>query len=210
MKIIAVNGSPRIDGNTQTALNIMNEIFEKHEIELEILNIGTSLISGCRACDGCAKMQNKKCVIDDRVNSDIEKMESADGIILATPVYFAGVTGTMKSFLDRVFFVSTMNGNLFRHKVGASLAISRRDGGICATDTLDYYLRYSEMFLATSNYWTSAYGAIKGELAKDKEGLQIFRLLAENFVYLLKMRNAVEKNEPTPKRELKIMTNFIR
>lgn len=210
MKVVAINGSPRLDGNTKMALNIMGDVFKNHNIDLEILDIADSVIAGCRACGGCAKMKNKKCVIKDRVNTDIEILEKADGIILASPVYFSGVNGTMKSYLDRLFYVSSSNGNLFRHKVGASLAISRRDGGIPTTDTLDYYLKYSEMLLATSNYWSSGYGALKGQLIKDEEGVQIFKVLAENFAYLLNIKNISSEIVIPPKKEDKIYMNFIR
>ncbi len=210
MKVVAINGSPRANGNTALALEMMGEVFKENNIELEIITIGNDTIKGCQSCGYCAKMKEKKCVINDRVNSDLELLENADGIILASPVYFAGVNGTMKAYLDRLFYVSSSNGNLFRHKVGTSLAIARREGGIPTADTLDYYLKYSEMLLASSNYWNTAYGAGKGEIKNDLEGVQIFQTLAENFTYLLKMREATKSTIIPKEKVKKTYFNFIR
>ncbi len=210
MKVIAINGSPRTNSNTLYALNIMGEVFSRNNIELEILNIAKDEIRGCMACNACGKMQNRTCIINDRVNEDIKKLQDADGIILASPTYFAGVNGTMKSYLDRLFYVCTANGNFFRHKVGGAITISRRDGGMTALDTLNYFLQYSEMLLASSNYWSSGYGRVGGELEKDNEGVQIFRVLAENMVYLLKMREATKDSVIPVPRENKEFCSFIR
>ncbi len=210
MKVVAINGSPRNNSNTLVALNIMGEVFAKNNIELEILNIAKEEIRGCMACNSCGKMQNRTCIIKDRVNEDIKILADADGIILASPTYFAGINGTMKAYLDRLFYVCTANGNFFRHKVGSAITISRRDGGMTALDTLNYFLQYSEMLLASSNYWTSGYGRAGGEVTQDSEGVQIFRVLAENMVYLLKMREAT-KGEVIPEpRENKQFCSFIR
>lgn len=210
MKVVAINGSPRKDGNTEIALNIIQSVFNEYEIDLKILSIGTDTIKGCQACGGCSKMKNKCCVIKDRVNDDIQVLEKADGIILASPVYYSGINGTMKSYLDRVFYVSSSNGNLFRHKVGASIAIARREGGIPTADSLDYYLKYSEMFLASSNYWNTAYGRLKGEVSQDIEGMQIFRVLTHNFAYMLKMKEATKDTINGKEKEVKEPMSFIR
>ena len=121
MKIVIVNGSPRKEGNCETVVKKMSVVFEESGIDVEVLHVGNKKIQGCMACNKCAKLQNNTCSItSDKVNEYIEVMKEADGIILASPVYFAGVAGTMKAFLDRVFYVSAVNGNLFRHKAGAS------------------------------------------------------------------------------------------
>lgn len=210
MKVIGINGSAKTNGNTFSSLNVMGDVFKKNNIEFEILNVADKGIDGCRACGACGKMKNETCIINDRLNTDIQTLKSADGIILASPVYFSGVNGTMKSYLDRLFFVCTSNDNFFRHKVGSAIAVARRDGGIPTVDTLNYYLQYSEMLLASSNYWASGYGLAPGDLAKDVEGVQIFRVLAENMVYLLKMRDFSKDNVIPVNRENKEFLNFIR
>jgi multimeric flavodoxin WrbA len=140
MKVIAINGSPRKEGNTYTALNIVASELNKSGIDLEILHIGHKMIHGCIACGSCAKNKDEKCSIqNDEMNSWIQQVKAADGLILAAPVYFAGIPGTMKSFLDRLFYVSATNGNLFRHKVGAALVALRRTGASSTLDSLYHY-----------------------------------------------------------------------
>jgi multimeric flavodoxin WrbA len=135
-------------------------------------------------------------------------MKNADGIIISSPVYYASIAGTMKSFLDRAFYVAGANGGLFRHKVGAGLAIARRSGEIATYDHLNHYLTIGEMFLASSNYWSSAHGRMPGDVLEDIEGIQIMRILGRNTAFLLK--SIAKNSENLPEKEAKIMTNFIR
>ena len=130
MKVIAINGSPKTNGNTHTALALVGEQLQKEGIEFEIIQVGNKLIRGCMACGACAKNLNEKCIYDDEVNACLQKLKTADGILLGAPVHYAGIAGTMKSFLDRLFYVAGVNGGLFRHKVGASVVAVRRSGGV--------------------------------------------------------------------------------
>lgn len=211
MKVVAFNGSPRANGNTREAIGIMAEELEKSGIEVEVIQVGNKKIRGCLGCMWCVKAQNERCVIaEDEVNDYIQKMKEADGIILSSPVYYAGVAGTMKSFLDRAFFVVGVNGNFLRHRVGTSLAAVRRSGGIPTVDNLDRYINYSEMFVPTSNYWNVAHGLKPGEVSQDNEGVQIIRVLGKNMAWLMKAVELGKKEMPLPEAERKKFTNFIR
>jgi len=210
MHVVAINGSPKAEGNTYLALKVVLDELEKEGITTEIVHVGDKNIHGCLACGGCAKNKNEKCVIQDggEVNETIQKMKKADGIIISSPVYYASIAGTMKSFLDRAFYVAGANGGLFRHKVGAGLAIARRSGEIATYDHLNHYLTIGEMFLASSNYWSSAHGRMPGDVLEDIEGIQIMRILGKNTAFLLK--SIAKNSENLPEKEAKIMTNFVR
>lgn len=209
MKIIAINGSPHKNGNTYTALKTVTEQLEKNGIEVEFLHIGNKTIRGCMACNACFKNQNERCVIDDVVNECVQKMKHSDGFLLGSPVHYSGISGTMKSFLDRVFYLA--NNGIFRHKVGAAVVAVRRSGGVTTFDQLNHYLHYAEMILPTSNYWNVIHGLEADESKQDAEGLQIMRVLGNNMVWLLNLIENGKKNgliEPSP--EDKILTNFVR
>ncbi len=211
MKVIAINGSPHKEGNTFHALNMVGEELIAAGIEFEILHIGNKLIRGCLACGKCAINRDEKCnTTTDDMNIWIQHVKAADGIILGSPVHYAGIAGTMKSFLDRLFFVSSTNGGLFRHKVGAAVAAVRRSGGSSTFDNLNHYLNYSEMILATSSYWNIIHGRIPGEVTQDGEGVQIMRVLGKNMAWLLKMKEATKDILEAPQKEMKVITNFIR
>lgn len=211
MKVIAINGSPKKEGNTFNALNIVGNEISSAGIDFEILHIGNKMIHGCIACGKCAINQDQKCtIITDELNEWIQIIKDADGIILGSPVYYSGIAGTMKCFLDRLFYVSTSNGNLFRHKVGAAVVAVRRSGGSSTIDSLNHYLSYSEMILATSNYWNIIHGRTPGEVNHDTEGVQIMRLLGKNMAWLLKMKEATTNLIEVPIKEKKEITNFIR
>lgn len=208
MKVIAINGSPRGEGNTYHALKLVLEQLEEHDIETEIVHVGNKIIRGCMACGGCAKNKDEQCVINDDVNTIIQKMKSADGIIIGSPVYYASIAGTMKCFLDRAFYTATANGGLFRHKVGASVVVARRSGEVATFDHLNHYFTVGEMFVTPSNYWNVIHGRTPGEVLQDEEGIQIMRVLGKNMAFLL---NAVAQNQDSlPAREEKIVTSFIR
>lgn len=211
MKVIGFNGSARKKGNTYGALCTVFEELEAAGIETEMITVGKEKIQGCKGCYGCVKKQNEGCVItDDPVNDWIQQIKAADGILLGSPVYFSGVAGTMKSFLDRAFFVSTVNGNLFRHKVGAAVAAVRRSGGLPTVDTLNHYINYSEMIMPSSNYWNVAHGMNPGEMAQDDEGKQIMRVLGRNMAWIMKTMDFAKEAVPAPEQVQKTTTNFIR
>jgi len=208
MNVIAINGSPRAEGNTYQAIKIVSDELEKEGISTEIIHIGNKNIRGCVACGGCFENKDEKCLINDEVNDIMQKMKAADGIIIGSPVYYASIAGTMKCFLDRAFYVSGTNGNLFRHKVGASVVAVRRSGEIATYDHLNHYFTISEMFLASSNYWSIIHGRLPGEALQDEEGVQAMRVLGKNMGYLLKQLN--KSPLPLPEKEVKIMTSFVR
>lgn len=208
MNVIAFNGSPKAEGNTYQAIKIVTDELEKEGISTEIIHVGDKKIRGCIACGGCTKNQDEKCVIDDDVNDCIQKIKAADGIIIGSPVYYASMAGTMKCFLDRVFYVSGANGNLYRHKVGASVIAVRRSGEVATFDHLNHYFTISEMFVPGSNYWNVIHGRMPGEITQDIEGVQTMRVLGKNMAWLIKQLKS--GNSPEPERENKIYTSFIR
>jgi multimeric flavodoxin WrbA len=211
MKVIAINGSPRPEGNCHRALVRLGGRMEAEGIGFEILQVGDKAIRGCIACGSCGKRADGTCVFaDDIVNECVAKMKGADGIVLASPVYYSGVAGTMKCFLDRAFYVAGASGSLFRHKVGAALVAVRRSGGSSTLDCLNHYLTYSEMIVATSNYWDIVHGGAKGDVEKDAEALQTVDVLAKNLAWVLKMREATKASIQPPEKALKVYTNFVR
>lgn len=210
MNVIAFNGSPRKDGNTQYALTVVGEEIAKAGIEYEIIHVGNKNIRNCIACGKCRENKNERCIINDEVNDWIQRMKQADGILLGSPVHYAGIAGTMKSFLDRAFYVTSSNNYMLRNKVGATVVAVRRSGGMTAFDSLNHYLLYSEMIIATSNYGNIIHGRDQGEALKDEEGNQIMRVLGKNISWLLTVLEAGKsKVNPVPL-ESKTYTNFIR
>ena len=211
MKVIAINGSPNKEGNTFHALTMVGEELEAGGIEFEILHIGHKLIHGCLACGKCGINKDEKCVIKtDDLNLWIQQIKNSDGLIIGAPVHYAGIPGTMKSFLDRLFYVAGSNGGLLRQKVAAAVVTVRRTGGSATFDSLNHYLNYSEMIIATSNYWNIIHGRSAGEVTQDLEGKQIMSVLGKNMEWLLKMKEATSNTIQSPSREKKVMTNFIR
>lgn len=208
MNVIAINGSPKAEGNTYHGLKIVCESLENEGISTEIIHVGNKNICGCLACGTCAKNQDQKCVINDEVNEIIPKLKNADGIIIGSPVYYASMAGTMKCFLDRAFYVASANGGLYRHKVGASVVAVRRSGEVATFDHLNHYFTIGEMFLASSSYWNVIHGRLPGEAIQDEEGVQTMRVLGKNMAFLIK---AIDKSRADlPEKEQKIMTSFIR
>ena len=211
MKVIAINGSPKAEGNTYHALRVIGNQLAESGFELEIIHVGNKAIHGCTGCGQCFKHKDERCHMkDDGVNDAIQKMKEADGIIIASPVFYAGIAGTMKCFLDRAFYVAGSNGGLFRNKVGASVVAVRRTGGSMTFDSLNHYILYSEMLIATSNYWNVVHGRTPGEVLQDEEGVQIMQVLAKNMAWQLKMREATKDSIPAPAPTPKVMTNFVR
>ncbi len=210
MKVVAFNGSPKKEGNTYHAIKIVAQELEKEGIEVEIVHVGNKVIRGCMACNACVKNQNEKCVIQDEVNDWIQKMKEADGIILGSPVHYSAIGGTMKSFLDRAFYVTSVNKGMLRHKVGAAVVAVRRSGGLPAFDQLNNFINFSEMLMPTSNYWNVIHGTRPGEAVNDEEGVQIMRVLGKNMAWLMKLVENGKNSIPEPEIERKRFTNFIR
>ncbi len=208
MKVIAINGSPRKDGNTNQALKIMAHELEQQGIEVEIIHIGHLNIHGCIHCGYCWTSEGNHCVFkDDIVNETAKKMREADGFILGSPTYYAGIAGTMKAFLDRVFFTSS---GYFKYKAATSISVVRRAGGVDAVHQLNNYLNLAQTVIPPSQYWTVAYGMDKGEIIQDEEGIQTIRKNARSMAWLLKIIDAGKENIPVPVEEDHVMTNFIR
>ncbi len=211
MKVVAFNGSPNKEGNTYQAIKLVLGELENEGIGTEIVHVGNKKIGGCIACFKCQQNRDQRCAQSkDKVNEWVLKMKEADGIILGSPVHYAGVAATMKAFLDRAFYVSSANGNLFRHKVGASVVVVRRSGGMPTFDQLNRYILYSEMFMPATNYWNVVHGRAPGEVLQDAEGCQAMRMLGKNMAYLMKsLEHSKGVIEPPPM-ERKVMTHFIR
>lgn len=211
MKVVAFNGSPKKAGNTYQALKLVCEQLEKENIDTEIIHVGNQDIKGCMGCGRCFRNKDEKCIQPGEVVNDaVWKMKNADGILLGSPVHYAGMAGTFKSFLDRTFYVAGANGGLLRHKVGASVAAVRRSGGIPTFEQMNIYLLYSQMFIATANYWNVIHGQMPGQIHEDAEGIQIMQVLGDNMAYLLKMIEKGREVVPAPENPKKIMTNFVR
>lgn len=210
MKVVAFNGSPKKEGNTYHAIQLAAKQLEAQGISVDIIHVGNKVIRGCMACGQCAKNKNEQCIYKDEVNDWIQEMKAADGIIIASPTHYAGIGGTMKSFLDRAFYVTGMNGGMLRHKVGASIVAVRRSGGIPTFTQLNNFLSYAEMMMPTSNYWHVIHGTQPGEALEDTEGVQIMEILGNNMAMMLKQREATEaiRNENPPIK--KKYMNFIR
>ncbi|MBN3410527.1 NADPH-dependent FMN reductase [Clostridium botulinum] len=208
MKVIAINGSPRKNGNTSQALKIMVDELEQHSIEVEIIQIGQLNIHGCIGCGYCWTSEENHCVFkDDIVNEVAKQMREADGFILASPTYYAEIAGTMKAFLDRVFFTSS---DYFKYKVATSISVVRRAGGVDVIHQLNNYLNLAQTVMPPSQYWTVAYGMEKGEVIQDEEGIQTIRKNARSMAWLLKTIDAGKEKIPVPVEEDHVMTNFIR
>ncbi len=205
MNVLMVNGSPRVDGNTAVALREMEKIFAAEGIEAETIQIGNRDIRGCIACNSCA--EKGRCVFDDLVNETQPKFQACDGLVIASPVYYASANGTLISFLDRLFYSAPFDKSM---KVGASVVVARR-GGLSATfDELNKYFLISSMPVASSQYWNSVHGRVQGEAAQDAEGLQTMRTLARNMTFLMKSIALGREKYGLPEKEAAQRTNFVR
>lgn len=205
MKVLMINGSPRSGGNTARALEEMKKVFEENGVEVEIVQVGNKPIRGCIACGKCA--EKGKCVFDDLVNETAPKFAACDGLVLASPVYYASANGTLSAFLDRLFYSSHFDK---RMKVGASVAVARRAGTTATFDQLNKYFTICGMPVASSNYWNELHGGAPGEAELDAEGMQTLRNLAENMLFLMKSIALGKAQFGLPKQEPRVFTNFIR
>ena len=203
MKVLILNGSPRSHGCTARALEEVEKTLHEEGIETETVLVGNKDVRGCIACRSCAS--TGKCVFDDIVNEIAPKFESADGIIIGTPVYYAGSNGTILSLLDRLFFSTRFDKSM---KVGASVISSRRAGSTSAYDEVNKYFGICSMPIATSTYWNEVHGSKAEDVEKDKEGLQTMRNLGRNMAFLMKSIQLGKEKYSLPKNEKGTFTNF--
>ncbi|MBQ8085965.1 MAG: flavodoxin family protein [Lachnospiraceae bacterium] len=205
MKVLIINGSPRMNGNTTIAVNEMVKIFEAEGVETEVVQIGNKDVRGCIACGSCA--EKGKCVFDDVVNELAPKFEAADGLVLATPVYYASANATLIACLDRLFYSTHFDKTM---KVGASVAVARRGGCSATFDELNKYFTICNMPVASSQYWNCVHGREKGQANQDLEGLQTMRVLARNMTFLMKSIALGKEQFGLPEKEEWQPTHFIR
>ena len=206
MKVLLLNGSPKMNGNTSLMLQEMINVFEEEGIETELIQVGNLDVRSCIACNSCGKLG--KCVFDDIVNEVAEEFESADGFVVGTPVYYAGANPTVMALLTRLFYSGHFDK---RMKVGASVAVARRSGLLTTIDEINKFFTISGMPVASSQYWTGAHGMDPGEVKEDGEGLQIMRTLARNMSFLIKSIALGKEKYGLPEKEAKREgTNFVR
>ena len=205
LKVLMLNGSPRANGNTSVALKEMEQVFKDNGIETEIILVGNKDIRGCIACGSC--YEKGKCVFNDMVNELALKFEEADGLVVASPVYYASANATLIACLDRLFYSSHFDKTM---KVGASVVCARRGGCSATFDELNKYFTISGMPVASSQYWNSVHGRAAGEAAMDAEGLQIMRTLARNMTFLMKSIALGRETLGLPEQEGRVATHFIR
>ena len=206
MKVLLLNGSTHEKGCTYTALSEIADTLEKNSVETQIVHIGKGPIYDCIACGACAK--TGYCIFkDDKVNECIDLLKAADGFVVGSPVYYSGPTGSVCSFLDRMFFLKSQH---YAYKPAAAIASCRRGGGTATFDRLNKYFTISDMPVVSSQYWSVVHGNTPDEVRQDLEGLQIMRTLGQNMAWLLKCIDTAKATVPYPEKEESIMTNFIR
>lgn len=187
MKVVAFNGSARKDGNTAILIRQVFGELEKEGVGTEMVQLAGKKVHGCIACYKCWNNKDKHCAVtDDFVNECIDAMIGADGIILASPTYFADITAELKALVDRAGMTARANGDMFKRKVGAAVIVARRAGSIHAFDSLNHFFLISQMIIPGSSYWNLAFGREIGEVEKDSEGMQTMKTLGENMAWLLK------------------------
>ena len=204
MKVLIVNGSPHREGNVSVATGELKKAFAAEGVEVENVELGIKRVPGCLGCYVCKKLD--KCVVEDIVNVAAEMFKTADGLVVASPVYYASPNGTLISFLDRLFFSTKFDK---RMKVGAAVAVARRGGCSATFDVLNKYFTISGMPIASSQYWNSVHGCAPGEAAEDAEGLQTMRALAKNMTFLMKSIALGKEKYGLPEKEQPVQTNFI-
>ena len=206
MKVLLLNGSPHKEGCTYTALKEVADTLKGHNIETEWMYLGVKPVAGCIACGNCRK--TGKCFVDDQVNALIQRLPEIDGIVIGSPVYYAGASGQLTAFLDRLFFAGS---GKFEGKLGAAVVSCRRGGASAAFDQLNKYFTINSMPVVSSQYWNQVHGSTPEEVRKDLEGLQTMRTLANNMAWLLKcIELGKQHGIDMPVGEKKVFTNFIR
>ena len=210
MKIVAINGSPRKNGNTAQLLEVVRKEVEAAGVEFQVLQPGAN-VRPCMACYNCLNTGSLRCVMgDDGVNDIIAACCEADGILLASPVYHSGVSGSMKCVLDRLMLAAGCGDNQFHHKVGGALCTLRRSGGSATYHQLLSTMDCMEMVIATSDYWGIVHGADPGEVMSDTEGVEVAAKLGRNMAWMVKVIAATKDSIPAPETAHRTMTNFIR
>ena len=204
MKVLMLNGSPRVNGNTSIALKEMKNVFEAEGVEVEIVQVGNQAVRGCVACVRCTELG--KCVFDDVVNELALKFEEADGLVVASPVYYASANATLIAVLDRLFYSSKFSKTM---KVGASVVCARRGGCSATFDELNKYFTISGMPIASSQYWNSIHGREQGQADMDEEGKQTMRVLARNMTFLMKSIALGKEQFGLPETKERAWTHFI-
>ena len=205
MNVLLLNGSPHVQGNTALALAELEKTFRENGVDTELIQVGSKPVRGCVACGFCA--QHGRCVFDDLVNETALKFEKADGLVVASPVYYASANATLVAFLDRLFYSTGFDKTM---KVGASVVVCRRGGASAAFDELNKYFTISGMPVAASQYWNSVHGREPGQAAQDAEGLQTMRVLARNMAFLMKGIALAKEKYGMPEKEAWQPTHFIR
>ena len=206
MKVLLINGSPRVKSNTSLLLEEMIKVFKENDIETEVVSVGDKDVRGCISCGYCHAHDG--CVFEDVVNEASEKFKEADGLVVAAPVYYASPNGTVISFLDRLFQSSHFPKKM---KVGAAFAIARRGGTSASFDVLNKYFTISGMPVASGDYWNNGFGRMQGEIIKDKEGLRNARVVAKRMVFLMKaIKDAKEKYPDLLNDEPRAVTDFVK
>ncbi len=205
MKVLILNGSPKANGNTAVAIHEMEKVFQENGIDVETIHVGNKNIRGCVACTSCYK--TGKCVFDDVVNEIAPKFEEADGLVVASPVYYASANATLIACLDRLFYSTHFDKTM---KVGASVVCARRGGCSATFDELNKYFTISGMPVASSQYWNSIHGRMPGEAEMDEEGKQTMRTLARNMTFLMKSIALGKEQFGLPEKEERVATHFIR
>lgn len=206
MKVLLLNGSPHTNGNTALALAELEKTFAACGVEAELIQVGSKPLRGCLACDYC--YEHDRCVMDDLVNETAPKFLAADGLVVASPVYYASANATLIAFLDRLFYSTEFIDK--RMKVGASVAVCRRGGASATFDELNKYFTIAGMPVAASQYWNSVHGLEPGDAAQDAEGLQTMRTLARNMSFLMKSIALGKETFGLPEQEKRVSTHFIR
>jgi multimeric flavodoxin WrbA len=187
MKVVALNGSARKDGNTAMLIHVVFEELKKEGIETELIQMAGKNIQGCLACYKCFKNKDRRCSVDKDILNDImARMEKAEGILLGSPTYFSDVTSGMRAFIERCGFVARANDYMFKGKVGAAVVAVRRAGSIQAFTSMNLFLHYMQMFMPGSSYWNIGIGRDPGDVMKDEEGIQTMKTLGQNMAWLLK------------------------
>lgn len=205
MKVLIINGSPKLDGNCASLIKEMSSVFSKENFDVELYNIAVKDIRGCIDCGSCRK--TGRCAFEDDVNYLIDVLDQSDGLVLVSPVYYASANGTLIALLDRLFHASKIDK---RMKVGAAFAVARRAGTTATFDQLNKYFTISQMPIASGRYWNNGFGGGKEEIREDLEGLQNARVVANNMVFLMKSIALGKKEYGLPEMEVVTPTNFIK
>lgn len=205
MKVLIINGSPRLNGNSSRLIEEMINIFNKEGIEVDNYQIGSKAIRGCMACGYCH--EHNECVFKDDVNDLSKRFEASSGLIVVSPVYYGSANGSLISLLDRLFYSSNFDKSF---KVGASFAIARRAGTTATFDELNKYFFINQMPIASGRYWNNGFGREKGQIEQDKEGLQNARIVARNMIFLMKAIKDAKDKYGLPEKEEVVLTHFIK